>query len=44
MDRTDADETKKAVDNLASQLFTRLRDRITKNVLLKFYNFLLVPM
>jgi hypothetical protein len=32
------------VDSLAKELFTRLRERITKNVLLKFYNFLLVPM
>ncbi len=44
MDRSDAEETKKAVDALAKDLFTRLRERITKNVLLKFYNFLLVPM
>ncbi|KAL6077942.1 Dynamin like protein [Balamuthia mandrillaris] len=44
MDRTDAEETKKAVEQLTKELFTRLRDRITKNILLKFYNFLLVPM
>lgn len=44
MDRSDADETRRAVDSLAKELFTRLRERITKNVLLKFYNFLLVPM
>jgi hypothetical protein len=44
MDRSDADETRRAVDSLAKELFTRLRERITKNVLLKFYNFMLVPM
>jgi len=44
MDRADAEETKKSVDGLAKELFVRLRDRITKNVLLKLYNFLLVPM
>jgi len=44
MDRADAEETKKSVDNLAKELFNRLRERITKNVLLKLYNFLLVPM
>jgi hypothetical protein len=44
LDRSDAEETKKAVDSLARELFTRLRERITKNILLKFYNFLLVPM
>jgi len=44
MDRSDAEETKRAVDSLARDLFERLKERITKNVLLKFYNFLLVPM
>eukprot|EP01089_Gocevia_fonbrunei_P003433 TRINITY_DN13398_c0_g1_i1.p1 TRINITY_DN13398_c0_g1~~TRINITY_DN13398_c0_g1_i1.p1 ORF type:complete len:820 (+),score=248.00 TRINITY_DN13398_c0_g1_i1:64-2523(+) len=44
MDRADEHETKKSVDALAKELFQRLRERITKNVLLKLYNFLLVPM
>jgi len=44
MDRSDAEETKKTVDTLAKDLFTKLRERITKSVLLKFYNFMLVPM
>jgi len=36
-------DTKDAVTNLAAKLFDDLRERITKNVLLKFYNFFLVP-
>jgi len=45
-DRADksADETKQAVSSLAGQLFKNIRERITKNVMLKFYNFFLVPM
>lgn len=45
-DRADkgADETKQAVATLAGQLFKNIRERITKNVMLKFYNFFLVPM
>jgi hypothetical protein len=45
-DRADksADETKNAVSSLAGQLFKNIRERITKNVMLKFYNFFLVPM
>jgi len=44
VERNDQDDTKIAVVNLATELFNSLRDRITKNVLLKFYNFFLVPM
>jgi len=42
--RNDHQDTKAAVDHLATQLFDSIRVRITKNVLLKFYNFFLVPM
>lgn len=38
-----ADEAKAAVSKLATDLFHSIRDRITKNVMLKFYNFFLVP-
>jgi len=44
LDRNDGEDTKTAVVNLSTELFNELRDRITKNVLLKFYNFFLVPM
>ena len=44
LERNDQEDTKSAVVNLATDLFNELRDRITKNVLLKFYNFFLVPM
>jgi len=44
LERNDQDDTKNAVVHLATELFNELRDRITKNVLLKFYNFFLVPM
>jgi len=43
-DRSDQEDTKTAVVNLSTDLFNEIRDRITKNVLLKFYNFFLVPM
>lgn len=45
-DRSDknAEEAKAAVSKLAADLFKSIRERITKNVLLKFYNFFLVPM
>lgn len=43
MDRNDPD-TKRAVVDLSTELFKDLQKRITKNVLLKFYNFFLVPM
>lgn len=45
-DRTDKspEEAKQAVSKLAADLFKSIRERITKNVLLKFYNFFLVPM
>eukprot|EP01090_Pellita_catalonica_P011899 TRINITY_DN2465_c0_g2_i2.p1 TRINITY_DN2465_c0_g2~~TRINITY_DN2465_c0_g2_i2.p1 ORF type:complete len:784 (-),score=142.81 TRINITY_DN2465_c0_g2_i2:1639-3990(-) len=43
-DKSDSEETKKSVDALAKTLFERLRARITKNVLLKLYNFMLVPL
>jgi len=37
-------DTKNAVADLSNELFKSIRERITKNVLLKFYNFFLVPM
>jgi hypothetical protein len=45
-DRADKnpDEIKQSVAKLASELFRNIRDRITKNVMLKFYNYFLVPM
>jgi hypothetical protein len=43
LERTDQEDTKTAVVNLSTDIFNELRDRITKNVLLKFYNFFLVP-
>ena len=43
MERSESSETKKALDSLASSLFARHKDRIVKNVALKMYNFLLVP-
>ncbi|KAN0039651.1 hypothetical protein ACTA71_007452 [Dictyostelium dimigraforme] len=42
--RNDHHETKTAVCQLATKLFDSIRQRITKNVLLKLYNFFLVPM
>jgi len=42
-DRNDEEETRKVVEDLSKELFERLKQRIVKNVLLKFYNFLLVP-
>ncbi|EFA84098.1 dynamin like protein [Heterostelium album PN500] len=42
--RTDHQDTKSTVELLTTQLFDTIRKRITKNVLLKFYNFFLVPM
>eukprot|EP01114_Cavostelium_apophysatum_P012433 TRINITY_DN277_c0_g1_i1.p1 TRINITY_DN277_c0_g1~~TRINITY_DN277_c0_g1_i1.p1 ORF type:complete len:856 (+),score=372.25 TRINITY_DN277_c0_g1_i1:231-2798(+) len=44
LERTDMEDTKTAVVHLATDLFLKLRLRITTNVLLKFYNFFLVPM
>lgn len=44
LERNDQDDVKQAVVSLSTKLFAELRDRITKNVLLKFYNFFLVPM
>lgn len=38
------EEVRKAVVNLANELFIKIRDRISKSVLLKSYNFFLVPM
>lgn len=38
------DDIKKAVVNLATDLFQKIRDRISKNILLKSYNYFLVPM
>jgi len=38
------DEVKKAVIELATSLFNKIRDRICKSVLLKSYNYFLVPM
>jgi hypothetical protein len=44
LERNDQEDTRTAVVNLSKELFSQLRDRITKNVLLKFYNFFLVPL
>jgi hypothetical protein len=44
VERNDQDDTKTAVVNMSTDIFKELRDRITRNVLLKFYNFFLVPM
>lgn len=44
LDRSGQEDTKKVVLELAKQLFETLKTRITKNVMLKFYNFFLVPM
>eukprot|EP01116_Phalansterium_solitarium_P012696 TRINITY_DN2920_c0_g3_i1.p1 TRINITY_DN2920_c0_g3~~TRINITY_DN2920_c0_g3_i1.p1 ORF type:complete len:831 (+),score=329.51 TRINITY_DN2920_c0_g3_i1:129-2621(+) len=43
LERTDQDDLKTAVVDLSTQLFLKQRERITKNVMLKFYNFFLVP-
>ena len=37
-------DTRKMVDALAKKLFNDIRQRLTKNVLLKCYNFFLVPL
>eukprot|EP01118_Nematostelium_gracile_P002520 TRINITY_DN1274_c0_g1_i2.p1 TRINITY_DN1274_c0_g1~~TRINITY_DN1274_c0_g1_i2.p1 ORF type:complete len:497 (+),score=147.94 TRINITY_DN1274_c0_g1_i2:627-2117(+) len=42
--KTSREEAVKAVSKLANELFTRIKDRIVKNVMLKSYNFFLVPM
>jgi hypothetical protein len=44
LERNDQEDTRTSVVQLATELFNSLRDRITKNVLLKLYNFFLVPM
>eukprot|EP01118_Nematostelium_gracile_P015485 TRINITY_DN6219_c0_g1_i1.p1 TRINITY_DN6219_c0_g1~~TRINITY_DN6219_c0_g1_i1.p1 ORF type:complete len:824 (-),score=312.45 TRINITY_DN6219_c0_g1_i1:78-2549(-) len=44
LERNDLDDTKTAVVTLATNIFNDSRDRITRNVLFKFYNFFLVPM
>jgi hypothetical protein len=38
------EEIKKIIEKLAQDLFVKIRDRITKNVMLKTYNFFFVPM
>lgn len=38
------EEVKKAVVNMSNELFIKIRDRICKSVLLKSYNYFLVPM
>jgi GTPase SAR1 family protein len=43
-DRSAADDARKAVVELATELFDETRTRITNNVLLKFYNFFFVPL
>lgn len=40
----DSKAVKEDVMELASQLFVDVRNRITKNVLLKCYNYFLIPM
>lgn len=39
-----AEEVKKAVVKLATETFDKIRDRIAKNILLKSFNYFLVPM
>ena len=39
-----SEEVKKAVVKLATETFDKIRDRIAKNILLKSYNYFLVPM
>eukprot|EP01097_Dermamoeba_algensis_P004231 TRINITY_DN2796_c0_g1_i1.p1 TRINITY_DN2796_c0_g1~~TRINITY_DN2796_c0_g1_i1.p1 ORF type:complete len:386 (-),score=134.94 TRINITY_DN2796_c0_g1_i1:91-1248(-) len=41
---SDADGTKKMVTGLAQERFEEIKKRITKNVMLKTYNFFLVPL
>jgi len=43
IERAPNEEAKKAVEALATSLFERQKERITKNVLLKMYNHMLVP-
>ena len=43
-ERTDSSETKQTVLKLATDIFNEQRERITKGVTLKFYNFFLVPL
>jgi len=38
------EEVRKAVVNLATDLFSKIKERISKNILLKSYNYFLVPM
>eukprot|EP01114_Cavostelium_apophysatum_P002313 TRINITY_DN1204_c0_g1_i2.p1 TRINITY_DN1204_c0_g1~~TRINITY_DN1204_c0_g1_i2.p1 ORF type:complete len:686 (-),score=244.80 TRINITY_DN1204_c0_g1_i2:48-2105(-) len=40
----DKEDIRKAVVSLANELFDKIRDRIAKSVLLKSYNFFLVPL
>lgn len=44
VDATQPEELKRAVVAMSKHIFAKLRSRITKNTLLKVYNFLLVPM
>jgi len=43
-ERGAADEAQKAVVDLATDVFAEMRNRIIGNVMLKFYNFFLVPL
>lgn len=38
------EEMKKIIIKLSDELFIKLKERIVKNILLKSYNFFLVPM
>jgi len=42
--KSDAEDTRKAVIKLATDTFDKIRTRIAKNILLKSYNYFLVPM
>jgi len=42
--QADANEVREAVEKLASKLFDEMRNRIVKNIMLKTYNYFLVPM
>jgi ribosomal protein S7 len=44
LDSTNEEEVRKAVEKLANKVFEDTKKRICKNVILKFYNFFLIPM
>lgn len=42
--KSSSEDAKKAVQKLATETFETVRDRIAKNVILKTYNYFLVPL